>query len=99
MIDWGKANPDDFSLQVESESIKEVGENYIFPVRVYHKEGDFAFIKSIPIRAEFYRELKSTKDWKSALTKIFQQRVKDEIITRTKFGRIPIEDKIAWIEK
>ena len=99
MIDWEKVSPDDFRLQVEVESIQESGDNIIFPVRVYHKAGDFAFLKSVPIRADFYRDLKKITGWKNALTKIFQQRVKDDIIARTKAGRMPIEDKIAWIDK
>ena len=99
MIDWEKASPDDFRLQMEVESIQESGDSIIFPVRVYHKDGDFAFIKSVPIRADFYRDLKKTPGWKNALTKIFQQRVRDDLIARTKAGRISIEDKIAWIDK
>ena len=99
MIDWEKASPDDFRLQMEVESIQESGDSIIFPVRVYHKDGDFAFLKSVPIRAEFYRDLKKTSDWKNALTKIFQQRVRDDLIARIKKVAVPIEDKIAWIDK
>ncbi len=98
MIDWRKASPDDFRLQVEVESIQELGESIIFPVRVYHKEGDFAFLKSVPIRAEFYRDLKKTIDGQEALTKIFQQRVRDDIVARTKTANISIEDKIDFIK-
>jgi len=98
MIDWEKANPDDFRLQMEVESIQESGDSIIFPIRVYHKDGDFAFLKSVPIRADFYRDLKKTADWKEALMKIFQHRVKDDIISRTKTGQIPIEDKVAWMD-
>ncbi|VAX27375.1 hypothetical protein MNBD_NITROSPINAE05-1438 [hydrothermal vent metagenome] len=99
MIDWDKASPEDFKLQMEVESIQESGESIIFPVRVYHKDGDFAFLKSVPIRAEFYRALRKTPDWQKALAKIFRQRVKDDVISRTKTGTIAIEDKIAWITK
>jgi hypothetical protein len=99
MIDWEKVSPDDFRLQMEVESIQESGDSIIFPVRVYHKEGDFAFLKSVPVRVEFYRDLKKTPDWQKALTKIFKQRVKDDILARTKTGHISIEDKIAWMTK
>lgn len=99
MIDWDKASPEDFKLQMEVESIQESGESIIFPVRVYHKDGDFAFLKSVPIRVEFYRALRKTPDWQKALAKIFRQRVKDDVISRTKTGTIAIEDKIAWITK
>lgn len=99
MIDWEKAGPDDFRLQMEVESIQESGDSIIFPVRVYHKDGDFAFLKSVPVRADFYRELRKTPDWQKALAKIFRQRVKDDIISRMKTGHVSIEDKIAWMTK
>ncbi len=99
MIDWEKASPDDFTWQMEVESIQESGDSIIFPVRVYHKDGDLAFLKSVPIRADFYRDLKKTDDWKSALTKIFQQRVRDDLTARIQKVAVPIEDKIAWIDK
>lgn len=97
MIDWEKARPDDFRYQMEVESIHESGDSIIFPVRIYHKDGEYAFLKPVPIRADFYRDLKKTPDWQKAMTKIFEQRIKDDIIARTKTGPVPIEDKIAWI--
>lgn len=99
MIDWEKAGPDDFRLQMEVESIQESGDSIIFPVRVYHKDGDLAFLKPVPVRADFYHALKKTADWQKALSKIFEQRVKDDIIARTKTGPISIEDKLAWINQ
>ena len=97
MIDWEKASPDDFRLQMEVESIQESGDSIIFPVRVYHKDGEFAFLKPVPVRAEFYLELKKMPNWQKALTKIFKQRFKDELIARKKIRTISIADKIAWI--
>ena len=37
--------------------------------------------------------------YKSALNKIFQQRVRDDLIARIKSNSVPIEDKIAWMDK
>lgn len=99
MIDWEKADPEDFRLQMEVESIQESGDSIIFPVRVYHKDGDFAFLKAVPIRADFYRALRKTPDWQKALEKIFRQRVQDDLQARVKTGPVSIEDKIAWINK
>ncbi len=97
MIDWKKVSPDDFKLQLEVESIQESGDSIIFPVRVYRNDGEFAFLKSVPVRGEFYRALKQTPDWQKLLTKIFRQRVRDDIIARSKEERVSIEDKISWI--
>ncbi len=99
MIEWEKVSLDDFRLQMEVESIRESGDSIIFPVRVYHKNGEFAFLKPVPVRADFYRDLKKTPDWQKALVKIFMQRVKDDIMARSKNGVISIEDKIAWMSK
>jgi len=99
MIDWEKADLEDFRLQMEVESIQEAGDSIIFPVRVYHKDGEFAFLKAVPIRADFYCALRKTIDWQKALGKIFRQRVKDDLLMRVKTGPVSIEDKIAWINK
>ena len=98
MIDWNKTNVEDFELRIEGEGIQESGNHIIFPVHVYHQDGTSAFLKSIPIRLEFYNALKKTSDWKEALMKIFKQRVRDDLAERIKPRSISVEDKIALID-
>ena len=97
MIDWNKTNVEDFELRIEGEGIQESGSHIIFPVHVYHKEGTSAFLKSIPIRLEFYNALKNTADWKEALMKIFRQRVRDELAQKIRDDVVTVEEKIQFI--
>lgn len=98
MIDWSKATPEDFELRVEGEGIHETGNHIIFPVQVFHQDGTLAFLKSIPIRSEFYAALKKMPDWKSVLMKIFRQRVRDDLTERFQVRFIPVADKVEWID-
>lgn len=98
MIDWSKATPEDFELRVEGEGIQESGSHIIFPVQVFHQDGTPAFLKSIPIRSEFYNALKKMPDWKIALMKIFRQRVRDDLAERFQARSIPVADKVALID-
>jgi len=97
MIDWNNVTFDDFKIRVEGESVEESGHSLIFPVHVYHKDGTKAFVKSVSIRAEFYAALKKTEGWQSALMKIFNQRVRDDLVQRMKPQVMPIADKIDFI--
>jgi hypothetical protein len=97
MIDWSKATPEEFELRIEAEGIQESGNHIIFPVQVYHRGGAPTFLKSIPIRSEFYDALKKTTDWKTALMKIFRQRVRDDLAQRIKPQVVPVVDKIDLI--
>jgi hypothetical protein len=98
MIDWNKATPEDFELRVEGEGIQESGNHIIFPVQVFHQDGTPAFLKSIPIRLEFYDALNKTADCKTALMKIIRQRVRDELAERLQPPSIPVADKVDWID-
>ena len=69
----------------------------VFPVRVVH-EGETVFVKTIPIRADFFGELKTTKGWKESLLRIFRTRIKEEVIRRQKAARISIVEKIDFME-
>jgi len=98
MIDWEKANIEDFDFKVEGETIIESGNSIVFPVHVYYKDGTSAFLKPVSIRTEFYYGLKKTADWKEALMKIFRQRVRDDLAERFKHRPVPVEDKIELID-
>ncbi len=97
MIDWEKVNIDDFTFKVEGDAVVESGENIVFPIQVYHQDGTLAFLKSIPIRADFYSQLRKTTDWKEALMNIFKQRVRDELCRRLKKQSVSIEEKLDLI--
>ncbi|GJL78813.1 MAG: hypothetical protein NPINA01_18020 [Nitrospinaceae bacterium] len=98
MIDWSTTTAQDFQLRIEGEGIEESGNHIIFPVRVYHKDGTAAFLKSVPIRSEFYKALKKNSGWKDALIKIFQQRVRDELAQKIREETVAVEEKIHFID-
>jgi len=97
MIDWQNANLEAFTFDVDAEGIQEIGSSQVFPVKVYTQEGTPAFTCTIPVRSEFYRQLKQTADWEAALVKILKSRVRDEILKRKKSNPVPIEDKLQLI--
>lgn len=97
MIDWQNANPDEFTFDVDAEGIQEIGTSQVFPVQVHANDGSPAFTCNIPVRAEFYRQLKQTADWEAALLKILKSRVREEILKRKKQNPVPIEDKLQLI--
>ena len=97
MTDWQNVNPDDFTFDVDAEKIQEVGPSLVFPVKVRIKDGDPVFTCNIPVRADFYRELKQTADWEAAFFKILKSRVREEILKRKKQNTFPIEDKLQLI--
>ena len=74
MFDWKNANLNDFIFDVDVEGIQEMGPSQIFPVKVQTKDGTPAFTCAIPVRAEFYRQLKQTANWEEALLKILKSR-------------------------
>ncbi len=99
MIDWQNANLDEFSFDVDVEGIQEIGPSQVFPVKVHTQDGTPAFTCTIPVRAEFYRQLKQIADWETALLKILKSRVREEILQRKKHNPVSIEDKLQLIGK
>ena len=93
MIDWSQWQATDFSLVVEGDEIQRVGQTQLSPVRVFYKGETFAFMKSVPLRAEFYAQLRQRDDWKERLMEILQTRVRDDIDERIRSSRIGIDDK------
>ncbi len=98
MIDWSTCKLEDFSLEVDAEEIQEIGQRQMFPVRVFYKDGTLAFFTSVPIRSEFYLQLRQRKDWKEKLMTILNQRVKDEIAERIRCQQMAIDDKLEFME-
>ena len=94
MIDWSQCRATDFSLAVDGEEIQQVGQTQLFPVRVFYKGETFAFMKSVPIRAEFYTQLRQRDDWKERLMEILKNRVRDDIDERIRSSQIGIDDKL-----
>jgi hypothetical protein len=94
MIDWSQCQAEDFSLVIDGEEIQEVGQTQLFPVRVFYKGETFAFMKSVPLRAEFYDQLRQRGDWKEQLMKILKNRVRGEIDEKIRTSRIGIDDKL-----
>jgi hypothetical protein len=99
MIDWQNTKLEDFTFDVDAEGIQEIGSSQVFPVKVQTKDGTPAFTCTIPMRAQFYRQLKQTADWETALLKILKSRVREEILKRMKHNPVPIEDKLQLIGK
>ena len=98
MINWSSCKLEDFSLEVDAEEIQEIGQRQMFPVRVFYKDGAFAFFTSVPIRSEFYLQLRQREDWKEKLMTILNQRVKDEIAEKIRCQQMAIDDKLEFIE-
>ncbi len=94
MIDWSQCQAEEFNLVVEGEEIQQVGQTQLFPVRVFYKGETFAFQKSVPLRAEFYAQLRYREDWKEQLMKILKNRVREEIDEKIRSSRIGIDDKL-----
>ncbi len=94
MMDWQTAKLEDLVFDVDVEGIMDVGPTHVFPVRVLDKEGTVVFTQGISIRSEFFRQLKETAEWESALLAILKNRVRQEILRRKKQKRVPIEDKM-----
>jgi len=94
MIDWSQCRTEDFKLVVDGEEIQQVGQTQLFPVRVFYKGETFAFQKSVPLRAEFYAQLREREDWKEQLMEILKNRVREEIVERIRSSQIGIDDKL-----
>ena len=99
MIDWQSADLNDFTFDLDAEGIQEIGPSQVFPVKVQTQDGTPAFACTIPVRAEFYRQLKQTAGWETALLKILKSRVREEILKRMKHNPVLIEDKLQLIGK
>jgi hypothetical protein len=99
MIDWKQARPADFDCSFEGEDISETGTHIQIPVRVLHREsGETAFTQAIPIRADFYRELKKQPDHLQALVKIVNRRCRDMLLQKIAKDAMEIADKVNLIE-
>ncbi|MBC8288471.1 MAG: hypothetical protein H8E42_13450 [Nitrospinae bacterium] len=94
MIDWSQCQEKDFSIVVDGEDIQQVGQTQLFPVRVFYKEETFAFMKSVPLRAEFYAQLRQRDDWKERLMEILKNRVREDIDEKIRSNRVGIDDKL-----
>ena len=97
MIDWQNAKLEEFTFDVDVEGVQEIGPSQVFPVKVRTQGDAPAFTCNIPVRAEFYRQLKQTADWETALLKILKSRVREEILKRKKQNPVPIEDKLQLL--
>lgn len=94
MIDWSQCQVEDFSLVVDGEEIQQVGQTQLFPVRVFYKGEVFVFMKSIPLRAEFYSQLREKEGWKDRLMKILKNRVREDIVEKIRTNQIGIDEKL-----
>ena len=94
MIDWSQCRAEDFSLVVDGDEIQELGQTQLFPVRIFYKGEIFAFMKSIPIRTEFYSQLRQRDDWKERLMEFLKNRVKEDIVEKIRTSQMGIDDKL-----
>ncbi|CAI2719741.1 hypothetical protein [Nitrospina watsonii] len=94
MIDWQSINLADLAFDVQVEDIQEVGHTFVFPVAVKLKDGTPAFTQPVSLRADFYRELKKTPDWETALMQILKARVREEVHRRKKQNSVSIHDRL-----
>ena len=97
MMDWQKVKIEELVFDVDVEGILDVGPTHVFPVRVLDAEGSVVFTQAVAIRSEFYRQLKETEDWESALMTLLKNRVHQEILQRKKQNRVSIEDKMRLL--
>ena len=99
MMDWQEAKIEEFVFDVDVEGILDVGPTHVFPVRVLDKEGTVVFTQAVSIRSEFFRQLKETAEWESALMTLLKNRAHQEILQRKKQNRVSIEDKMRLMAK
>jgi|GEM_PF-3044616 len=98
MIDWKQARPDDFNCSFDGEDITETGTHIQIPVRIIHREsGITAFTKSVPIRSDFYRDLKKRPDYLQSLVKIVNRRCREMILQKTVQDAMDAGDKVDLI--
>ncbi len=98
MIDWKRAVPADFDCSFEGEDITESGTHIQIPVRVMHRSsGATAFTKSVPIRSDFYRDLKKRPDYLQALVKIVNRRCRETILQKISQDSMDTGDKVDLI--
>ena len=51
-------------------------------------------MKSVPLRAEFYAQLRQRDDWKERLMEILKNRVREDIDEKIRSNRVGIDDKL-----
>jgi len=98
MIEWGKCKPEDFEIDVQGDEVNESGICLIFPVKIYHKNGDLAFSHGVSIRSDFFNQLKHKKGYQEDLMVIIQKRIRDEISRKIKSNDISIDDKLGFMK-
>jgi len=99
MIDWQNVKLEEFTFDVDVEGVQEIGPSQVFPVKVRTQDDASAFTCNIPVRSQFYHQLKQTADWEAALLKILKSRVREEILKRMKQNPVLIEDKLRLLGK
>ena len=99
-IDWEGKKPQDFEFKIIPEEIRENGTQVVFPVAVTLKDkGDPAADFSIPMRAEYYRQLRRKGPrGEKVILEVIQNRVYEELKKRIKAERVDIETKISLHE-
>ncbi len=94
MIDWSQCQANDFSFVVDGEQIQQVGQTQLFPVRVFYKGEVFAFMKSVPLRTEFYSQLREKENWKECLMEILKNRIREDIDEKIRSNQLGIDEKL-----
>ncbi len=98
MIDWTKCNEEDFEIEIQGDEVNQTGASLVFPIKVYHKDGELAFSQGVPIRADFYSQLIKRDHWQEDLMGILKRRIRDEISQRIKTQDISIEHKVDFLK-
>jgi len=99
MLDWKKMKFEDFTFEVDVESIQDVGVSVVFPVHVKLQDGTPVFVHGVALRAEFFGQLKQSPHWETALMKILKTRVREEILRRRKLESLPIDEKLRLFHR
>ncbi len=94
MIDWPNADIHDFDYQVDAEEIRTSGDRIVFPLRVSYRGDEFSYTLAVPVRSDFFEELRKLDGWKDALNKILRTRMVEDIHRRKRAARVDVRDKI-----
>lgn len=97
-MDWGSCKLEDFSMEVDAEEIQEIGQQKMFPVHVFYKDGTLALLKSIPIRSDFYIQLRQREDWEEKLMGILKKRVKEDLAEKIRSKQMAVDEKLDFME-
>ena len=86
------------SFNVRGEDIRTHADSVFIPVDVFEGDGQFLFKHDVPLRAEFYHELRTLTDWVDQLHKICGARVREFMKAQEQTTKIPIVDKLALFD-